>query len=298
MSKRPTKLIGLPIASFNAIVKAGEEMHLQNARLIPFFKPGDEISLTSIFLSGLRLIKEFRRNIFKSVGLSLSGSVHIYTEVEFLLCDNKRIDGLVLIVRGKKIIDAMVVEVKNKNNELQDKQISDYVKICRDYKIPKLLTISNQFTNFPSQSPLSIKTPKSISLYHLSWSYILTIARILLIDNSMNIEDEDQVEIMNEIVYYFEHPKSGVIGFTQMKQGWVDVAQKINVGASLKLKDNAVDEAVSSWLEEERDMALILSRELGLLVRSGEAKYKNDLSGRIYREKKRLVSYKHLESKL
>ena len=298
MAKRPTKLIGLQIAMFNAIVKAGEELHLQNARLIPFFKPGDEISLTSIFLSGLRLVKEFRKSIFKSVNLTFSGSVYIYTEVEFLLFDNKRVDGLILIVRGKKIVDAMIIEVKNKNNTLDERQISDYVKIAKEYRIPKLLTIANQFTNFPTQSPISIKTPKSVSLYHMSWSYILTVARILLIDNETNISDEDQVEIMKEIVHYLEHPKSGVVGFTQMKAGWSEVAQKINVGASLKLKDNAVEETVSSWLEEERDMSLILSRELGLLVKSGHNKYKNDLQGRINSEKRRLVSYKHLESLL
>ena len=63
------------------------------------------MALTSIFLSGLRLIKEFRKDIFKSIGLPSSGKVHIYTEVEFLLFDKKRIDGLILIVRGKKIIN-------------------------------------------------------------------------------------------------------------------------------------------------------------------------------------------------
>ena len=121
MAKRPTKLIGRSLSDFNAIVKSGEEMHLQTARLIPFYKPGDEMALTSIFLSGLRLIKEFRYKIFKSIGLTVSGSVHIYTEVEFLLFDKKRVDGLILIVRGRKIIDAMIIEVKNKNNNLNQK---------------------------------------------------------------------------------------------------------------------------------------------------------------------------------
>jgi len=298
MAKRPTKLIGRSLSDFNAIVKSGEEMHLQTARLIPFYKPGDEMALTSIFLSGLRLIKEFRYKIFKSIGLTVSGSVHIYTEVEFLLFDKKRVDGLILIVRGRKIIDAMIIEVKNKNNNLNQQQISDYIKISKEYGIPNVLTVSNQFVNFPTQSPLTIKTPKNVSLYHFSWSYILTVARILLIDNQSNIDDEDQVEVMKEIVNYLESPKSGVVGFKQMKPGWSEVAQKINVGASLKLKDNAVDETVSSWLEEERDMALILSRELGLLVRSGQKKYKNDLTARINYEKRQLVTNKNLESHL
>ena len=298
MPKRPTKVIGARFSDFKELVKSGEEIHLHPARLIPFYKPGDEMALTAILLSGLRLIKEFRKELFKSIGLTSSGIIHVYTEVEFILFDKKRIDGLIVIVRGGKIVDAVLLEVKNKNNQLNYQQIYDYVQIAKEYKIHKVLTISNQFVNFPTQSPLSIKTPKNVSLYHFPWQYILTIAHILLIDNDINISNDDQVEIMEEIVNYLESPKSGVVGFQQMKAGWTEVAHKINAGASLKLKDDSVDETVSSWIEEERDMALILSRELGLLVRSGQKKYKNDLMARINHEKKQLVSNQNLESNL
>ena len=114
----------------------------------------------------------------------------------------------------------------------------------------------------------------------------MTISNILLTDNQNNISDIDQVEIMKEILDYFESNNSGIIGLTQMKPGWVELTQKANAGTKLKLSDSFVEETVSSWLEEERDMALILSRELGLLVRSGQTKYKNDLKSRINFEKK------------
>ena len=296
MNKKPTKLIGLPFNNFKNLVSEGKEFHLQTARLIPFYKPGDEMALTSIFMSALRLIKEFRKNVSQAIGLTTSGYIHIFTEIEFILFDKKRIDGLILVVRGKKIVDAVLIEVKNKNNELDEQQINDYANIAKEYGIKRLLTISNQFVSFPTQSPINAKIPKSVSLFHLSWSYILTIAHILLIDNDNNIEDEDQIEIMNEVINYLESPKSGVVGFTQMKQGWTDVVHKMNAGASLKQNDDSVDETISSWLEEERDMALILSRELGLLVRSGQSRFKNDLSARINYEKKQLISNKSLES--
>ena len=32
---------------------------------------------------------------------------------------------------------------------------------------------------------------------------------------------------MHEILNYFENDKSGVLGFTQMKQGWIDIVNKI-----------------------------------------------------------------------
>ena len=103
---------------------------------------------------------------------------------------------------------------------------------------------------------------------------------------------------MKEVLSYFETQKSGIVGFHQMKQGWVEVSQKINSGASLKLKDVAVDETVSSWIEEEKDMALKLSRELGLMVQSGQKKYKNDLKSRIEMEKRKLVKERFLDSSL
>ncbi|MCK5809118.1 hypothetical protein KAH37_09055 [bacterium] len=38
MAKKPTKLIGLSFSDFKDLVKTGEELHLQTARLIPFYK--------------------------------------------------------------------------------------------------------------------------------------------------------------------------------------------------------------------------------------------------------------------
>jgi len=298
MSKKPTPILGKNYDVFLEGLKDSSQFNLQQARLIPFYKPGDEMALTSILLSGLRLIKEFKKSVFKTINVKGSGRIHFFSEVEFTLFNKKRVDGLILVERGKKIIDGVIIEVKNKNNELDPTQIANYVQIAKAYKIPKILTISNQFVNFPTQSPVNVKTPKSVSLYHFSWSYLLTIAHILLIDNKSNIADKDQVEIMKEILNYFESPKSGILGFTQMKPGWVNVAQKINAGASLKLNDSDVDETVSSWLEEERDMALILSRQLGLMVKSGIKKYRTDLNARIKNEKRCLVDNKYVEANL
>ena len=296
MSQKPTKIIGLPYSDFTAL--DGKEFHLRPARLIPFYKPGDEMALTSIFLSALRLIDEFRKQIFQIVHLPKSGTIHAFAEVEFLLHKKQRVDGLVVVVKGRKIVDAVLVEVKNKNIELSSDQIENYAAISKDYGIPSILTISNQFVSFPTQSPVKVRTPKTVSHYHMSWSYVLTIAHILLYDNDTNISDWNQVRIMREVVNYLEEPKSGVVGFVQMKPGWTEVANKIGAGASLAKTDNAVDEAVSSWLEEERDMALILSRELGQIVHSGKKRFKNDLNARVDYEKRHLIESKTLDTTL
>jgi hypothetical protein len=294
--KKPTKIIGMNIDNFRSLVNNKEEIILRPARLIPFYKPGDEMSLTSIFLAGLRLIKEFRELVFKSINVSKSGNILVFTEVEFLLFDNKRIDGLLLVVRGKKILEAVILEMKNKNNPIDEVQISSYVEIAKAYGVSKIVTVSNQFVSQPTQSPISLRLPKSVEMYHLSWSYILTIAHILLFKNDNNIADEDQVEIMKEIVKYFENEKSGVIGFTQMRAGWTELIQKMNTGALIKLDDDCLSDTITGWLEEERDMALILSRELGLLVESVKTKFKNDLVKRIEYEKRELIKTKSIQS--
>jgi len=299
MSKKTMKLIGSSISDFESLQHGeNKEVILQPARLIPFYKPGDEMALTSVFLSALRLINEFRSQIFQTINLRKSNQMMFFTEVEFALFGRKRVDGLILVVRGQKIIDAVLLEIKNKNTDLNEEQIHNYLEISKAYGIPKLLTISNQFVSFPTQSPLNLKVPKQVGCYHLSWSFILTVAHILLAKNDNNIADADQVEIMREVVEYFESVKSGILGFTQMKPGWVEVTQKANAGTSFKISDSFVEEAISSWLQEERDMALILSRKLGLLVRSGKPKFKNDLCARINCEKKELVATKCLESTL
>lgn len=132
MSRKPTKLIGLSVHDFDALLSTGKELHLQPARLIPFYKPGDEMALTSIFLSALRLIKEFRHQIFHTIGLDRSNQLRIYTEAEFVLFEKKRVDGLILVIRANKIIDAVLLEVKNKNIELNETQILDYLNIAKE----------------------------------------------------------------------------------------------------------------------------------------------------------------------
>ena len=116
--------------------------------------------------------------------------------------------------------------------------------------------------------------------------------------NDINIEDEDQVEIMQEVVNYLEYDKSGVLGFNQMKAGWAEAIEKINVGANLNNNDSSVRDAVSSWQQEEKDMALILSRHIGVIVDSGETKYKSDLKGRLEDDEKSLINKKQLVSTL
>ena len=254
MEKKFTKLIGTSKSAFDQFVINGD-IQLREARLIPILKPGDEMALTSVFLTSIRLIKEFRKMILSTSKITSNGKIFVYTEVIFPDSQDSRIDGLLLVVKGGMIKDAAIFEMKNNHNELEQDQIERYIKLARIFNIPNLITISNQFVSDPTQFPINIRIPKSVSTYHFSWSYLLTLAHILLFDNDTNIEDSDQVEIMQEVVHYFESPKSGVLGFNRMKPGWKEVIEKINSGTRLKAIDSDVEQTIQSWQQEEKDMA-------------------------------------------
>ena len=68
--KKLKKLIGLKKIDFDLYTKDHKDIlktqiQVRPSRLIPMVKMGNEMALTSIFLSSLKLVKEFRHNLFK-----------------------------------------------------------------------------------------------------------------------------------------------------------------------------------------------------------------------------------------
>ena len=85
---------------------------------------------------------------------------------------------------------------------------------------------------------------------------------------------------MREVLHYLDSPASGVSGYHVMKSGWKETVEKIHNRIPLKVSDTCVEEAVESWHEEEKDMGLILSRKLGVYVKSttrGKDSVKDDI---------------------
>lgn len=297
MEKKLTKIIGLKKSEFDELV-ASKQIKIRESRLIPFSKPGDEISLSSVLLSSMRLIKEFRRNLLTDLKMTNAGKIHAYTEVVFANFKDDRPDGLIIIEKGGVIVDAALMELKTGSEDLNASQIERYTLIAKELSIPRILTVSNQFVSESTQSPLSVKNTKSLSYYHFSWSYILTVGHLLLSTEGNSISDEDQKEIMMEVLNYFESEKSGICGFNQMKKGWTDVVNKIHTNMSIRTDEESTKEAVVSWQQEEMDIALKLSRSLGILVSTGESKYKMDLNKRLEDDAKTLASSHALHSVL
>ena len=273
--KKLTKIVGLQKSEFDSYVndKGVNQKHqilLRPSRLIPILKPGDEMALTSILLSSIKLIKEFRNNIFKEIKFPKGGKCFYYTEVSFPDSEFKesRIDGLIINVSGGIIKDAVFFEMKSGVNKLEKLQIERYIKVAKQFKVDKLVTVSNEFVSDSKESPIEkLKTPK-FNLFHFSWTHIQTLAQILLFDNDENIEDEDQVNIMQEVISYFENPKSGLSGYSAMHKDWKDVCEKIHKDQKINKNDSEIRNAVRSWHQEEKDLALLLSRNLGVAIKS------------------------------
>jgi len=280
IKKKFSKLIGLSVEEFEAYIASGQII-AQEARLIPLLKTGDEGALTSIFLSAIRLIKEYRDSLFKEIKLSRGGTPHYFTEVVFKDVDEKsRIDGLIIVVSKGTIKEAVVFEMKNKNNSVDKEQVDQYIGLCKKIGVNTMATVSNEFVSNSSQSPVKAKAPKNFNLFHFSWTYLMTKGQLLLFKNESNIKDEDQVEIMREVLHYLDSPASGVSGYHVMKSGWKETVEKIHNRIPLKVSDTCVEEAVESWHEEEKDMGLILSRKLGVYVKSttrGKDSVKDDI---------------------
>lgn len=293
IKKKLTRLIGIKYEDFKAFVKSNQIL-AQEARLIPTLKTGDEMALTSIFLASINLVKEYRDYIFKELKLSRGGKAYFFREVTFPDIDKESTpDGLIIIVSKGIIKDACLLEMKNKDKPVEKNQIEKYIELAKKLGVGTIVTVSNEFVANSSLSPINIRVPKSISLYHFSWTYLMTVGQLLLFDNEENIYDNDQSHIMEEVLYYMDSPISGVSGYHQMQKGWKDVAESIRDNRNLKASDKMVEEAVLSWYEEEKDMALLLSRKLGVLVKSS-AKGKDSIK----LDSNQLVKSNHLTGSL
>lgn len=266
-------IIGLTIQeflqSFTETEDSPVQVIAQESRLIPIGKKDDEMAMASVFLSALKLVKEYRNLISDPIGLSKAGSIYCFTEVSFPvvfaeddLKKKSRFDGLALIVSGGKIKDAAIFEMKQGKNEIEAEQIERYIEMAKTLGIPRLVSVSNQFVTKPSDYPIDINKPKKcpVALYHFSWMFVTYIAEILLKNNDTNIADEDQKLIMGEVVKYLYGTQSISTFDAMTVEKWKDVVLDLSSTSSLKAEYKKQREAiVKEWIQEEKSLALKLS---------------------------------------
>ncbi|MEE9350787.1 MAG: hypothetical protein V3U78_00895 [Thiotrichaceae bacterium] len=249
------------------------------ARLIPVAKM-PELRNTSVTCAILMAVEEFSEALLSPLGASSGKRARTQVWLEPVFkgdksCLKDRPDALIIVKNGQREWRALV-EAKVNGNDLESSQIERYLALAKSQNIDAVITISNQFVATPTQSPCSInrKQLKHVSLFHWSWSYLQTEAKIQL-SKSM-VSDPDQAYMLKEYVRYLEHDAAGIKEFEQMGKEWVE-ACKLYFTKSKPDRNSPIGAAVvSNWDELMRCTALFMSRDLAtnvtLLLSSRERK--------------------------
>jgi hypothetical protein len=223
---------------------------------------------TSSLLAVMAAVPEFGRALLSHLDAP-AGRIRTFSEVRFKSELDEKLsipDGGIVVDRGKTVWRCLV-EVKTGNAPLRPEQVAGYLELARLSDIQAVLTISNQITPTPSDSPLQIdpKKTRKVILRHLSWWHILTEA----IDQHRHkgITDPDQTWILGELIAYLDNERSGAGGFTDMGDKWVTVRDSARA-QTLRANDAAAREVAARWEEMIQWLALGLRQDLGREVTS------------------------------
>ena len=239
----------------------------QPARLIPTSgirgAREQETRATSALLSVLGAVSEFGRAILRRRFGAPAGSVNAFIEVPLQLPGGEEVrpDGLVEISRGGRTWTALF-EVKTGRNELDPAQVEKYVDAARHHNFDAVITISNQILPATGEHPVDVPRRKlqKVALHHISWVALLTEA--VIVHEHRGVEDPDQAWILEELIAYLEHSKSGAMDSADMGPHWTSVRESAR-GGTLTAQSEGIDDVVDRWDEFSRYLCLHLGRKLG-----------------------------------
>ncbi len=240
------------------------------ARLIPTVgirgQDEQEKRATSSLLAVMHAVPEFGHAVLKPLGAP-KGRISTFTEVQLKDQAGKVHipDGAVIVERGKAAWRCLV-EVKTSGAELKPEQVNRYLDLAREHGVDAVLTISNDITSTPEDSPVSVDKRKlrSVKLVHRSWWRILTEA--IVQHRHRGISDPDQAWILGELIAYLDDDRSGASGFQDMGENWVKVRNGASDG-TLRASDAEVREIAGRWEQFVEYVCLGLDQDLGRDVR-------------------------------
>ncbi|WP_373084076.1 hypothetical protein [Sneathiella sp.] len=271
------------------------------ARLFPVLaETSKEKRVASIFLAVLTQIPALAEEVLKTVGIRVGQRTKIEAFTEVVLSgetDNKcRPDGLIVVNTGRGIWTALV-EAKIGKAKLDVTQVQRYLDLAKANKIDAVITISNEFVSRADNSPISVpkNSLRKVDLFHWSWSWLATACEIL--DYQKIVEDTEQNFLLKQFNHFLAHPATGVERYTQMGARWKDVVQAVSNNETLQKNAPEVEEAVTSWFAEERDLCLHMcshiGREVSALI---ERKLVDDPAARIKQGISDLIETQSLSS--
>ena len=221
---------------------------------------------TTSLLAVMRAVPEFGHALVGPLGAS-KGRISTYAEIQLKDAAGKTHipDGAVVVERGKTLWRCLV-EVKTGGAELKAEQVNRYLDMAREHRFDAVLTISNQITSAPTDSPVDVDRRKlrSVALVHLSWWRILTEA--IVQHRHRGVSDPDQAWILGELIAYLDDERSGASGFQDMGENWVKVRNGAGDG-TLRAADAEVRDVASRWDQFVEYLCLGLGQDLGRDVR-------------------------------
>jgi hypothetical protein len=238
----------------------------QPARLIPVAgirgQEEQERRATSALLAVMAAVPEFGRALIADLGAP-KGRITTFAEIQLKDGDGTVSipDGAIVVERGNTQWRALV-EVKTGSAALKSEQVSRYLELARDHGFNAVVTISNQITAQPTDSPVAVdkRKLKRVGFYHLSWWRIITEA--VLQHRFRGVADPDQAWILGELIAYLDHENSGASGFQDMGESWVRVRDGARQG-TLRAADREVHAVAERWEQFVDYLALGLSQDLG-----------------------------------
>ena len=157
-----------------------------------------------------------------------------------------------------------MIEAKIGADTLNLDQIQSYVELAKLNNVDSLITVSNQFSAFPGQHPV-YTSRDDFHVYHFSWMHLVTIATLLLSESEEEF-DGSTLLILKEMLRFFSHTNIDVRGFNRMTPHWERLISGIKAGRKFRTNDIEILETAASWQQEEQDLCLMLSRNLGVPV--------------------------------
>lgn len=240
------------------------------ARLIPTLPDSKkEEKATSILLATFRVVPIFALDMLKEAGAPTAKRMKLHCLTEVVPKGQSgaklRPDGIVFIDTGRSTWSA-IVESKVGLNNLDPEQIESYVALARNLQCDAVITISNQFSTIPTHHPVSIAKNKlgKIGLYHFSW--LSLVSKAVLLAGNKKVDDPEQAFILNELIRYLQNPRSGVLLMTQLGPGWKRSCEHILKGVPLLKSSEEIQQAVTTWAQLSRYLALQLSLALSKSV--------------------------------
>lgn len=210
----------------------------------------------------MRAVPDFGRALVADLG-GPRGRIKTFAEVQLKESSGKTIipDGAIVVEWGKSRWHALV-EVKTGAADLGEEQVSRYIDVAKQMGFEAVITISNEITASPAESPLGIPASKlkKVDLRHLSWYRVITEAVVQ--HRHRGISDPDQAFILEELIAYLEHERSGASGFQDMGQEWVKVRESVR-DQTLRASDPEARAVVERWEQFIDYICLGLSQELG-----------------------------------